>query len=134
MQNNTPERQLAAAVLLEAFDNLSSPERTASVYAAFFYTDYCKGLFDLAGVVYDPQKIGRLIANRPKRKNTETCEHIYGRFTLQIRDGYITAITDRQGNLYHLESVSDRMSDTSYYYDTVRSSLSRGRLVFVGGV
>lgn len=134
MMDNKTVRQLAAAVLLQAFDDLAAPESTASVYAAFFYTDYCKGLFDLAGVVYDPQKIAKKIAERPKRINQVTKKYFYGRFTFDVVDGYITQITDEHGNLYHFEGVGAKKDIVSYYYGSARTQISRGRIVIVEGV
>lgn len=134
MTGNTSVRRLAAAVLLQAFDDLAAPERTASVYAAFFYTDYCKGLFDLAGIVYDPQKIAQRIAERPKRINQDTKKCVYGRFTFGVVDGYITEITDERGQLYHFESVGREKDKVSYYYISARSQLARGRCCIVEGV
>lgn len=134
MTDNTSVRLLAAAVLLQAFDDLSAPERTASVYAAFFYTDYCKGLFDLAGITYDKRKIAKKVKERPKRKNQVTKKYFYGRFTFDVVDGYIVEITDEQGTLYHFEGVGQKKDIVSYYYDSARSELSRGRVVLVEGV
>lgn len=131
---NTSARHLAAAILLQAFDDLTAPESTASVYAAFFYTEYCKGLFALAGVVYDRQKIAKKIAERPKRINRITKKYFYGRFTFDVVDGYIVEITDEHGNLYHFEGVGAKKDIVSYYYDSARTQLSRGRVVIVEGV
>lgn len=139
MQNNTndvsyAERHLAAAILLQSFEDLASPKGTAGVYAAFFYTDYCKGLFDLAEIVYDPQKIARKIAERPKRINQETKKHSHGRFTFDVVDGYITEITDENGRLYHLENIGKKKSIVSYYYISARALLSHGSYCLVEGV
>ena len=128
------ERKLAAAVLAQAFEDLAAPERTACVYVAFFYTDYCKGLFDLAGVVYDPQKIAKKIAERPRRANQVTKKYIYGRFTFDVVDGYIVEITDEHGKLYHFEGVGAKKDMVSYYYDSARTQLLRGRIAIVEGV
>lgn len=131
---DTLARHLASAILLQSFDDLAAPESTASVYAAFFYTDYCKGLFDLAGVVYDRRKIAQKIAERPKRINQVTKKYFYGRFTFVVVDGYIVEITDEHGNLYHFEGVGAKKDIVSYYYDSARTQLSRGRVVIVEGV
>lgn len=134
MTDNTSARQLAATVLFQAFDDLAAPERTASVYAAFFYTDYCKGLFCLADVVYDPKKIAKKIADRPKRINQVTKKYFYGRFAFDVVDGYIVEITDEHDKLYHFEGVGAKKDIVSYYYDSARTQLSRGRVVIVEGV
>lgn len=131
---NASARHLATAILLQSFDDLAAPKSTASVYVAFFYTDYCKGLFDLAGIAYDRWKIAQKIAERPKRINQVTKKYFYGRFTFDVVDGYIVEITDEHRNLYHFERVGSKKDIVSYYYDSSRTQLSRGRIVLAEGV
>lgn len=127
-------RQLAASVLVQAFNDLASPAHTSGVYAAFFFTDYCKELFECAGVTYDPAKIAQRIAERPKPFHDETFTRHSGRYTFRIVNGYIEEISDKRGDLYRLRAVGQNTGRVKYYWKTAFSMLYKGYYVIEEGV
>lgn len=127
-------RKLSASVLVQAFSDLASPAHTSGVYAAFFFTDYCKGLFDCAGVTYDCAKIAQRIAERPKPFHDESFTRHSGRYVFRIVNGYIEEISDKRGNLYRLQAIGKNVGRVQYYWKTAFSMLYKGYYEIVEGV
>lgn len=156
MGNLTFSKQLAASVLLSVFDDLASPDRTKYVYASFFDTDYCKALFDCAGIAYDRFIINARIAQRPRMPVPEN--DTYTRRFVQrvpshawkrgneprkidvficVENGYITRIEDKHGNLFRLfckGSNGTGEKECSYYAKTAFNNLNSGRYKLKEGV
>ena len=150
MGNLTFSKQLAASVLLSVFDDLASPDRTKYVYASFFDTDYCKALFDRAGIEYNRVIINARIAQRPRMPEQDT----YTRRLVQrickrgkapevldvfvcVDNGYITRIEDKRGNLFRLfckgsNGIGEK--ECSYYAKTAFNNLNSGRYKLKEGV
>lgn len=150
MKQVTFSKQLAAAVLLSVFDDLANPVRTKYVYASFFDTDYCKALFDRAGIAFNRFVINARIAQRPRMPEDDT----YTRRLVQtvtkrghapkitdvyicVDSGYITRIEDRHGNLFRLfckGSNGTGEKECSYYAKTAFNNLNSGRYTLKRGV
>lgn len=143
--------KLAAAILLNVFDDLADESRTQYVYAAFFDSEYCKSLFAAAGVVYDRFVINARIAQRPHTVgmiDTETyTQPVYvknretgGRekYMFVVEKGYIVRI-ERNGIIYRLKhryEDSDRCkcSECSYVMLNAIEGLRSGLYYLVEGV
>lgn len=136
-------KQLAAAILYKAFDDLADPKQTQYIYASFFDSDYAKKLFDLAGVAYNKNVINARISQRPPVDSelydagTYTFYYIPewgGSFTICVDAGYITRI-ERGGKLYRLERNSVRYDDDcSYIADVALPKIKYGTYKIVEGV
>lgn len=143
--------KLAAAILLNVFEDLASEERTQYVYAAFFDSDYCKSLFAAAGVVYDRFVVNARIAQRPRTigmHDTETySQPVYVRnlktggrekFWFVVDHGYITRI-ERNGCTYRLKhhkerDKSDKEYECSYIMQRAIDALHSGLYYLEEGV
>ena len=150
MGNLTFSKQLAASVLLSVFDDLASPDRTKYVYASFFDTDYCKALFDCAGIAYSRFIINARIAQRPRMLEDDTytrrlvqrvCKLVHAPEVLDVfvcvDNGYITRIEDKRGNLFRLfckGSNGKSDNECSYYATTAFNNLASGRYKLKEGV
>lgn len=129
--NDRAASKLAASILLNVFDDLASEERTQYVYAAFFDSDYCKSLFDAAGVKYDRFVINARIAQRPRTvgmiDNETYTQPVYVRnrgtggrvkYLFVVENGYIVRI-ERNGIIYRLkhryeDSPNRKYTECSY--------------------
>lgn len=149
--NDRAVGKLAASILLNVFEDLASEERTQYVYAAFFDSDYCKSLFDAAGVVYDKFVINARIAQRPRTigmHGTETySQPVYVRnlktggrekFWFVVDHGYITRI-ERNGITYRLKhrrehDNSEKEYECSYIMHRAIDALHSGLYYLVEGV
>ncbi len=143
--------KLAAAILLNVFDDLASEDRTQYVYAAFFESDYCKSLFAAADVVYDKFVINARIAQRPRTIgmcDTETyLQPVYVRnlktggrekFLFVVDHGYITRI-ERNGITYRLKHLREQDNcekeyECSYIMHRAIDALHSGLYYLVEGV
>lgn len=137
---------LAAAVLVTAFDDLNDNERTRFIYPQFFFTDLCKMFFNLSGVVYDREKIIRMIEKRPRPdvmfdSDTYTQKisimdaerRTRNTYLFEVVDGYIYKIS-RHGIVYRLEHCQGKDDECNYIADVAFDRLRSGRYVLREGV
>lgn len=127
-------RELAAAVLAQAFEDLASPTKTKYVYAGFFFSDYCKNLFSMTGVEYDPKMIRERIDARPLQKSYYyDCKTKHYMYMFTVKNGYIEEIKSMiDGSLCCLDTGTDR--EPNYYFPTAMSRLWSHRYTVREGV
>lgn len=138
---------LSAAILYAAFEDLGDENRTKYIYPQFFFSDLCKNFFALSGVVYDRDKITKLIDRRPRPsvmfdaetytqnisvKNAE--EGTRYTYTFEVQNGYITKIS-RKGVVYRLKRTHDiKDTECNYIADVALDNLRSGKYCLVEGV
>lgn len=127
-------RELAAAILAQAFEDLACPCNTKRVYAAFFFSDYCKNLFAMSGVEYNADKIRERIEQRPKQRGYYyDTRQTYGIYNITVENGYITEIRNRfTGEICRLKAHTPR--ECNYYYPSAMSRLYGHTYTIVEGV
>lgn len=126
---------LAAGILCKAFEDLQSVSCTQYIYTQFFYSNYCKSLFEIAGVNYDESRIKKMIADRPKMSYQKSKKNQkYMIYAIDVSDGYISRIYNTfTGEICRLARTVGS-GEASYYYPHAIGGLMCGKYHIEEGI
>ena len=127
----SPLSAIASGIISQTLRDLINPQNTEYVYAAWFFSDYCKKLFACTSIEYNEEKIREIIDKRPFGTDETGIETING-YLIRYRNGYVEEIT--KGDTFYRLPEGKNGLDKSYKVRNVLNTISNNPDSLIEGV